>query len=219
MNRTLDWQLAGERVILHGDRALYYPGEATLMVADTHFGKGAFFRRKGLAVPTGQSWNDLQRLSALIEHFEPQRLIVLGDFFHHRPSPSEPFLALVPDWLARHGHVQVEAVIGNHDRHAEGIDIGIAWHATLDMGPFRLCHEPRSVPGRHVLAGHLHPVYSLSAAGDRLRAPVFWCRDGVTVLPSFGALTGGWEIQPQAGEGAVLVVEGELYPMGSGAGC
>lgn len=216
MNRTLDWQLAGERVILHGDRALYYPGEATLMVADTHFGKGAFFRRRGLAVPTGQSRNDLQRLSALIEHFEPQRLIVLGDFFRHRTSPSEPFLALFPDWLARHGQVQVEAVIGNHDRHAEGIDIGIAWHATLDMGPFRLCHEPRSVPGRHVLAGHLHPVYSLSAAGDRLRAPVFWCRDGVTVLPSFGALTGGWEIQPKAGEGAILIVEGELYPMGAG---
>ena len=141
---------------------------------------------------------------------------MVGDFFHHRPSPSEPFLALFPDWLARHKHVQVEAVIGNHDRHARGIDIGISWHATLDIGPFRLCHEPQSVSGRHVLAGHLHPVVSLSAGADRLRAPVFWCRDGVTVLPSFGVLTGGWEVQLQVGEGAILVVEGELYPMGAG---
>ena len=218
MSRTLDWELAGERVILHGDKALYYPAQAALMVADTHFGKGAFFRRKGLAVPTGQSQDDLQRLSALIAHFEPQRLIVLGDFFHHRPRAGEPFLEQFPDWLARHRHVQVEAVIGNHDRHAKGIDIGIPWHSTLDIGPFRLCHEPETVAGRHVLAGHLHPVYSLSAAGDRLRAPVFWCREGVTVLPSFGALTGGWDIQPQAGEAAVLVVEGELYPMGTRAG-
>lgn len=218
MSRTLDWELAGERVILHGDKALYYPAHATLMVADTHFGKGAFFRRKGLAVPTGQSQDDLQRLSALIAHFEPQRLVVLGDFFHHRPTPGEPFLAQFPDWLARHGNVRVEAVIGNHDRHAKGIDIGIAWHATLDIGPFRLCHEPRSVPGLHVLAGHLHPVYSLSAAGDRLRAPVFWCRDGMTVLPSFGALTGGWEIQPEAGEGVVLIVDGELFPIASRSG-
>lgn len=62
----------------------------------------------------------------------------------------------------------------------------------------------------------LHPVVSLSAGADRLRAPVFWRRDGVTVLPSFGALTGGWEIQLQVGEGATLVVEGELYPMGAG---
>ena len=218
MNRTLEWGLAGERVVLHGDKALYFPAEATLMVADTHFGKGAFFRRKGLAVPTGQSQGDLQRLSALIEHFAPQRLIVLGDFFHHRPKPGEPFLEQFPDWLARHGSVQVEAVIGNHDRHARGIDIGIPWHATLDIGPFHLCHEPDIVPGRHVLAGHLHPVYSLTAAGDRLRAPVFWCRDGLTVLPSFGALTGGWDIQPEAGDEAILIVDGELFPMGRRGG-
>lgn len=120
--------------------------------------------------------------------------------------------------LPRHGRVQVEAVSGNHDRHAEGVDIGTAWYAALDIGLFHLCHEPQGVPGRHVLAGHLRPIYSLSAASDRLRAPVLWCRDGVAVLPSFGVLTGGWEIELQAGDGAILIVEGELYPLGLGAG-
>ncbi|MEH6387964.1 ligase-associated DNA damage response endonuclease PdeM [Pseudomonas profundi] len=216
MSRTLDWQLAGEKVVLHGDKALYYPAHATLMVADTHFGKGAFFRRKGLAVPTGQSQDDLRRLTALIHHFNPRRLIVLGDFFHHRPREGEPFLEQFPAWLKRHADVQVEAVIGNHDRHAEGIDIGITWHATLDLGPFRLCHEPTSVPGKHILAGHLHPAHTLAVGRDRLRAPVFWFRNGITVLPSFGALTGGWDIRPDTAEDAVLVVDGELFRLSGG---
>ena len=82
MSDSLALTLAGETVWLHGDRALFYPGESALLVADTHFGKGAFLRRQGLALPGGQSAADLDRLSALIERFRPARLIVLGDFFH-----------------------------------------------------------------------------------------------------------------------------------------
>src|SRR5690554_2620991 len=83
---------------------------------------------------------------------------------------------------------------------------------------FTYAMSRRAYPCRHVLDGHLRPVYSLSAASDRLRAPVLWCRDGVAVLPSFGVLAGGWEIELQAGDGAILIVEGELYPLGLGAG-
>ena len=91
------------------------------------------------------------------------------------------------------------------------MDIGLQWHDYLDLGPFRLRHEPEPVAGRHVLAGHLHPVLTLQVASDRLRAPVFWFREQVSVLPSFGALTGGWDL-PRKPEGqTVLVVEGELF--------
>lgn len=211
MSRTLDWTVAGAQVVLHGEGALFYPAESALLVADTHFGKAALMRRRGLAVPSGQSRDDLQRLSGLIEDFKPRRLIVLGDFFHHRPLSGEPFLQLFPQWLAQHRGISVEAVVGNHDRHAAGLDVGIPWHDFIDMGPFRLCHEPEPVAGRHVLAGHLHPVLTLQVAADRLRAPVFWFRDQVSVLPSFGALTGGWDL-PRNTEGrTVLVVEGELF--------
>lgn len=51
MSESLALTLAGETVWLHGDRALFYPEEGALLVADTHFGKGAFLRRRGLAVP------------------------------------------------------------------------------------------------------------------------------------------------------------------------
>ena len=213
MRQTLEWQLAGEGVILHADKALYLTEHATLLVADTHFGKGAYFRRQGLAVPSGQSADDLQRLSRLVQQFEPQRLIVLGDVFHHRPASGEPFFAHFDAWQARHPDLRLEAVVGNHDRHVRGLGLPIAWHPHLDLGPFRLCHEPLVLPGRHVLAGHIHPAYALAAAGDRLRAPVFWMRPGVTVLPSFGALTGGWNVPDERGSRLVMVLDDQLLPL------
>ena len=213
MSDSLALTLAGETVWLHGDRALFYPGESALLVADTHFGKGAFLRRQGLALPGGQSAADLGRLSALIERFRPARLIVLGDFFHHRPRAGEPFLDAWPRWRARHPALTPEVVIGNHDRHAEGLDLDLIWHSHLDLGPFRLAHDPDPVPGRHVLGGHLHPAYRLGGGADSVRAPVFWLRDGVTVLPSFGGLTGGWPIRPARGERVVMTLDGGLYPL------
>ena len=213
MTPTLDWELAGEPVILHAGKALYLCRWATLLVADTHFGKGAFFRRQGIAIPSGQSADDLERLTRLVEHFQPQRLVVLGDVFHHRPDPREPFFAHFNAWQARHPDLTMEAVIGNHDRHVRELTLPIAWHPRLDIGPFRLRHEPDGVAGRHVIAGHVHPAYVLEAAGDRLRAPVFWMRPGVTVLPSFGALTGGWSVTEAKGSRLVMVLDDQLLPL------
>ena len=213
MKEMLDCELAGESVIMHANKALYLQEHATLLVADTHFGKGAFFRRQGIAVPSGQSADDLQRLSRLVEQFEPQRLIVLGDVFHHRPAADEPFFEHFLAWQARHPDLTLEAVVGNHDRHVRGLTLPIDWHPHLDIGPFRLCHEPNAVQGRHVIAGHIHPAYALAAAGDRLRAPVFWMRSGVTVLPSFGALTGGWNVPEAKGSRLVMVLDGQLLPL------
>lgn len=215
MSRTLEWLLAGERVLLHGDRALYYPAERTLMVADTHFGKGAHFRRSGLALPTGDSIRDLERLAELVEAFDARRLVILGDVFHHRPRREEPFLKNLAGWQAQRPGLSIEAVVGNHDRHAlgAGLELPLRWHDELDLGPFRLLHEPRPVAGRHVLAGHLHPAHSLRVGRERLRAPVFWMQPQITVLPSFGALTGGWEVQPASGDALVLTIERELFAL------
>jgi uncharacterized protein len=215
MSTTLDWSLAGQEVILHGDKALYYPAESTLLVADTHFGKGAHFRRAGLALPTGDSLRDLQRLARLVEQFAAQRLLILGDVFHHRPTPDEPFLAALAQWQRERPGLIVEAVIGNHDRHALGgaLELTIRWHDQLDLGPFRLRHEPQLISGRHVLAGHVHPAYSLRVGRERLRAPVFWLQPDISVLPSFGALTGGWEVDLAAQDELVLSIEGELFAL------
>ena len=68
------------------------------------------------------------------------------------------------------------------------------------IGPFALCHAPRDDPSRYVIAGHVHPVCTLrGAARQTLRLPCFVATDRCAVLPSFGAFTGGCDIEIQSG--------------------
>src|SRR4051812_6702373 len=70
--------LAGEAVELLPQRALYWPAQQTLFVADVHLGKAAAFRAGGVPIPRGTTANDLDRLSMLITVTGARRLIVLG---------------------------------------------------------------------------------------------------------------------------------------------
>lgn len=191
-----DIELCGERLALLPGRALWWPARSTLLVADAHIGKGTSFRARGVAVPSGSSADTLARLDALLDATGARRLIFLGDLIHAReardPVLMQRFAALRrpgSDWLL---------VRGNHDRQA-----GIPPEAGLEVvdegyadGPFALCHHPEPVPGRYVLAGHVHPAVRIEAAGDRLRLPCFALGEQVGLLPAFGSFTGAMEVAP-----------------------
>jgi metallophosphoesterase superfamily enzyme len=83
-------RLAGDNWTLHADRAMYWPRHKALLVTDMHFGKGSVLRRAGVAVPTGQTATDLARLDALIAHYKPTRVFVLGDLVHGTAPPDAP---------------------------------------------------------------------------------------------------------------------------------
>lgn len=195
--------IAGVAAMLLHQRGLYLPAFATLLVADTHFGKAGVFRRHGIPLPAGSTVDDLQRLSALVQQTRADRLVILGDFVHAAPRHGEPWLEAFADWRRRHASLQVEVVEGNHDRGTVPALLAgdINWHSAPQiLGPFLLCHIPTTVDGYHVIAGHLHPVVRLRDRTDRLRLPVFWMRSECTVLPSFGGLTGGHPVAPRASD-------------------
>lgn len=195
---------AGESLWLLPGRALLWPRRRTLVMADPHFGKGGAFRRQGVPVPAGGTDSDLQRLSRLLDGTGAERLVVLGDFFHARPAADEPWLQRFAAWRRAHAAVTVTVVAGNHDRHAGGPDPAWAldWHETpLPDPPFLFAHEPMESGGaEYVLAGHLHPVWTLAGGGDRIRLPVFWFGAQSAVLPAFGEFTGGMAVRPEAGD-------------------
>jgi DNA ligase-associated metallophosphoesterase len=202
--------LAGEAVDLLPDRALYWPARRTLIVADVHLGKDAVFRRAGLAVPAGVLDTDLERLQKLIAASAAERLVVLGDLIHAAPQPHDPLLERMAEWRRQHSALAVEVIRGNHDRHAgDALDPYLHWRdEPAPDPPFLLCHEPRRVPGHHVLAGHLHPVFRLAGGGDYARLPAFHVGRGVTVLPAFGTFTGGHPVRIRRGE-RLFVTTGE----------
>lgn len=202
---ALEVDLAGERLQLQADRAVYWPRQRTLIVADVHLGKGAALRRAGVAVPSGSTCEDLARLSRLIADCGAERLLVLGDLFHARLVGNEPAMAAIDAFRARHAALHWQVLRGNHDRALGALPPHwrIDWHeARLVEPPFVFAHEPAPDARGYVLAGHVHPVVVLRTRVDALRLPVFWFAraTGIGLLPAFGAFTGGYAVRPAPGD-------------------
>lgn len=196
---TASVEQAGERLELLPERAIWWPGERTLLIADVHFGKGAAFRALGVPVPRGTTRENLARLDTLIERHDARAIVFLGDFLHARSSHAADTLADLAEWRARHRDLELELVRGNHDLRAGEPPASLGIRVVDEpyrRGPFALAHHPRRFEGAYTLAGHLHPSYRLHGrGGDAVRLPCFWFRDGVGVLPAFGSFTGSYAIR------------------------
>jgi DNA ligase-associated metallophosphoesterase len=209
--------VAGERVELLADRALHWPRERTLFVADVHLGKAAAFRAGGVAVPRGTTSNALARLASLVRRTGASRLVVLGDFVHaadaHVPALDAAFRA----WRAAHGELDVVVVRGNHDRHAG--DPPPTWRVRMvdaphPFPPFLACHEPESPRSGYALCGHVHPGVRLAGpAADSVRLPCFVLGERHALLPAFGAFTGLAMQRPQAGSRIVAIAGARLFAL------
>nr|WP_275401540.1 ligase-associated DNA damage response endonuclease PdeM [Wenzhouxiangella limi] len=185
--------MAGHRLELRCERALFWPERKTLLVADVHLGKDQVFRQQGLAVPAGVVSDDLRRLGALVENTGATRLIILGDLVHAPPRPGDLWPMEIGAWRAQHPALSVGLVQGNHDRALS------AWLAQweivdhgqlLDLDGLALVHEwqpDRACPG---ISGHLHPGVAVHAGHERVRLPAFLLGAGHLVLPAFGRFTG-----------------------------
>jgi metallophosphoesterase superfamily enzyme len=82
--------------IMHIDvrRALFWPQQNALLVADVHLGKASLLRQAGTALPPGTTTQGLARLSSLIADYRPQRLLILGDLVHGAESRQAAWLAI-----------------------------------------------------------------------------------------------------------------------------
>ena len=189
----VEW--GGESLHLLPERALWWPAAHTLFVADLHLGKAATYRALGQPVPHGTTQDNLTRLDDLLVRHQARHLVCLGDFLHAAAARTPHVLASLQAWRARHPALEATLVRGNHDDRAgdppPSLGIQVVDEPWL-LGPFACCHHPQLHATHHVLAGHLHPVVSLQGPGrDHLRLPCFVSEPGQSILPAFGAFTGG----------------------------
>ncbi|MBB3292711.1 DNA ligase-associated metallophosphoesterase [Mitsuaria sp. BK045] len=186
--------LAGERVWLLPERALWWPAARTVFVADVHLGKAASFRALGQPVPAGTTRDNLDRLSTLVDGVRAARLVVLGDFLHAAAARQAGVLDPAHRWRERHAGLDCLLIRGNHDSHAGDPPATLRFELADEphrLGPFAACHHPRRVAQAYVLAGHLHPAMTLHGrAHERQRLPCFCEVEGLMILPAFGAFTG-----------------------------
>lgn len=208
-----DIDIAGERLTMHAERALFWPAKRMLMVSDVHFGKGAVFRRAGIAVPSGDTDDDLVRLDALIAFFAPEKLVVLGDLVHGAATERSAWVDRVRTWRRRHAATAMLLVAGNHDRHFDVRSLGIDVQPDrLDAAPFVLSHHPHPHANGYTLSGHVHPGVVVRDGWRKHRLPAFVFDRDVAMLPAFGTLTGLYEVERRPGREIVAVTPAGLLP-------
>ena len=195
MADSLAIDLAGETLLLLPERAVYWPAQCSLLVADLHLGKGDIFREAGLAIPSGGTEHDLARLTQLLRTHMVRTLYVLGDLLHGAEHGARWRSHWQP-WREAHAALRIVAIAGNHDRSLAGARLDLELAGTrLAVGPLLLSHLP--VAGDGVICGHLHPVVKLPRVPGRHAA--FVQQPGQLILPAFSRFTGGheWNAQSQ----------------------
>jgi uncharacterized protein len=189
------------RVRLHGidlepdiSGALYVPDYRTLLVADLHLEKGSSFARHGLHIPPYDTRSTLAALESVIASRKPERLVSLGDSFHDAWAGERLADGDLAHLRRLSDTVDVCWLIGNHDPVLpSGLGGRIA--AEIALGPLTLRHLPKANLGSDVeIAGHLHPVASISRRGRRVTSRSFVAGSRRLIMPAFGAYTGGLNV-------------------------
>ena len=212
--------VAGEELELCAECAVYGRRRRMLLVADPHFGKAASFRALGVHVPSGTTSTALGRLDGLIARLSVEspveRVVFLGDFLHAKEGRNDDTFSAIAAWRASHADIAMQIVRGNHDKRAGDPPASVGMQCVdgpvIEDG-FALAHHPVGVPGRYVLAGHVHPCAVLiGPARQRERLPCFWFSKSrqVGVLPAFGDFTGCAEVDAQEGDDIFVVADGSV---------
>ena len=210
---------AGEEFALVQDRALYWPRERALLVADLHLEKASFYARHGQMLPPYDSRETLERVALAIRETGARRVFTLGDNFHDSAGPArlEPHAAGMLDALTR--ATDWVWLTGNHDAAMEAI-AGGTLAEELAVAGLILRHQAKAGETQPEISGHYHPRLQITVRDRAIRRPCAVVSSaGRMILPAFGALTGGMNaadpaivkaLQPAAAIDAVLPGKGRL---------
>jgi DNA ligase-associated metallophosphoesterase len=192
-----------EELILAKERAIFLPKEQLLAISDLHLGKTAHFRKAGLQVPSTLAQSDLNRLSDLLNQYQPKTLLINGDMFHHDVNTDIDDFEY---WKEQYSTLKFVLVKGNHDNLDEkqyqklGIEIYEPSYCTSNFCFIHdavKCKEENLYP----ISGHIHPGVSIyGKAKQSLKFPCFYFGKDYAVMPAFSAFTGLSLIKPKANE-------------------
>jgi DNA ligase-associated metallophosphoesterase len=217
------FSFAGEEMRLVQGRALFWPREQALLVADLHLEKASFFAAHGQMLPPYDSRETLERLALAVRETGARRVYALGDNFHDAKgaarleSHAAGMLAALTralDWVW---------ITGNHDTGNDEI-AGGTLAEEVAAGGVVLRHKAQGGESRPELSGHFHPRLTLSTRGRRIARPCAVMSEQRLILPAFGTLTGGMDaadpailsaMQPARTIDALLPARGKLlqYPL------
>lgn len=224
MQPAIPFRFKKRQLWLTAESCIFWEDQKALIVSDLHFGKTGHFRKSGIAVPQALYKEDLQRLVAQIQYFQPRQLIIVGDLFH---SQANKELDLFRKWRANFPELCVHLIKGNHDILQDDwyADCAITVNAkTLvqdglcfihDIEHLRDCSgETTPVSADYFFSGHIHPGVRINGAGRQsICLPCFYFGEEYAVIPAFSRFTGIALIHPSRRENVFAIVENKVVQL------
>ncbi len=201
--------IVADEILLDGRLALFHQTERWLAVADLHFGYELSQRAAGRLVPMWGMASISDRLTALMNEYEPRRLIILGDLVHDNFAAREA-AQLLRDLATR---CEVVVVAGNHDRQLGGhVEMVESWQT--DRFHFHHGHCAVEASDRIQVIGHHHPAAVITdGAGLRLKCPAFVQQSTCWIMPAFSPWASGVQWTPDASSRVWLCTEDRVFPL------
>jgi uncharacterized protein len=206
--------------ILNSNRTVFWEEEKILILSDLHLGKTGHFRKSGIAVPAAVMKEDMQRLVAAIQFYNPLQVVIVGDLFHSVENKEhELFLKWRNDLL----HIPILLVKGNHDI------VPDKWYKNACIetvervwckNNFVFIHHIEDAvqenmnEDNYFFSGHIHPAVSIKGlAKQSLRFPCFYFTKQYAVLPAFGKFTGTYLVEPSKKDKAYAIVNNSIIAL------
>lgn len=202
---------AGQRFRLMPERTMYWEERAVLCASDLHWGRESLLQQRGLAVPDTQLAGDMARLDRALRRSGATALWVLGDWFHHPDGLDAGTVERVTRWWEPwSSRLSLAAVLGNHDRGAEGLlaSLGATVHRErLVVDGVGFVHDPSDPFPGFAWCGHLHPAVRLPSRVGGVKLPCFWVTATRAHLPAFSAMAAGVAVRPGRGDEVFAVTD------------
>lgn len=187
---TKNISIKNEIFTLTNQRAAFWEKEKALILSDLHIGKTAHFRKNGIALANHIIKNDLERLSILIEYFQPEKFVVVGDLIHAGDnSEVDEFCS----WRNQYPDLQFYLIEGNHDRISKKLESKLCLNFKakhLEIEDFIFIHDFEKKQEKFQITGHIHPGFVINSSVKNIKLPCFVVTENQLLLPAFSEFTG-----------------------------
>lgn len=194
---------------LHPSGAIYWTEQSMLLIADVHLGKVTHFRKHGAAIPPHMAFENLEKLTEVTNHFQPETVCFLGDLFHSKLNTEWDDFA---KWV-EYTPSKVILISGNHDIIPKYLfeELGVTIHEEQIIENFFLTHHPTEHESYFNFCGHIHPGVRLSGVGKQtVKLACFFKSENQLILPAFGTFTGKYLLTPTETDEIYVLVDGEV---------
>lgn len=195
-------------VTITNDRCLILDEGPTAVIGDLHLGYESALEDEGMFIPRINTESVRDSLNRIIDKYEPERIVLLGDIKHDFKRSSYQAREDVKSIVNLVSEAAEAVVIkGNHDNFLQNIlsSVGVGTLDYYDVMGFRLEHGHADSGIRPVIIGHEHPSIRIPgelSGGMKLQCYVVAKEEGVIVIPPFSPFASGNDLNP--GPGAVM---------------